>query len=150
DRRAGSAQSPRRYHGVGGLGPDHVLDRLSALGFRRSRPGVRQAEAGSRAEGHAAQGQRPRVVRPGMSRRVWAKAGEVEPGTCKIVTAMGREIGIFNIGGEYYALSNRCPHMGAELCKGWIVGLVEPGEPGEYKLVRRGEFIRCPWHGWEF
>ena len=85
-----------------------------------------------------------------MSRRVLAKAGEIEPGECKIVTAMGREIGIFNVGGEYYALSNRCPHMGAELCKGWIVGLVEPGEPGQYKLVRQGEFLRCPWHGWEF
>jgi nitrite reductase/ring-hydroxylating ferredoxin subunit len=85
-----------------------------------------------------------------MSRRVLAKAGEIEPGKCKIVTAMGREIGIFNVGGEYYALSNRCPHMGAELCKGWIVGLVEPAEPGEYKLVRQGEFLRCPWHGWEF
>ena len=85
-----------------------------------------------------------------MSRRVLARASEVAPGTCKIVTAMGREVGIFNVGGEYYALSNRCPHMGAELCKGWIVGLAEPGEPGEYKLVRQGEFIRCPWHGWEF
>jgi nitrite reductase/ring-hydroxylating ferredoxin subunit len=85
-----------------------------------------------------------------MSRRVLAKASEVEPGGCKIVTAMGREIGIFNVGGEYFALSNRCPHMGAELCKGWVVGLVEPGEPGEYKLVRQGEFLRCPWHGWEF
>jgi len=85
-----------------------------------------------------------------MSRRVLAKASEIEPGSCKIVTAMGREIGIFNVGGEYYALSNRCPHMGAELCKGWIVGLVEPGEPGAYKLVRQGEFLRCPWHGWEF
>ena len=47
-------------------------------------------------------------------------------------------------------LDSYCPHMGAELCKGWIVGLVEPGEPGQYKLVRQGEFLRCPWHGWEF
>jgi 3-phenylpropionate/trans-cinnamate dioxygenase ferredoxin subunit len=85
-----------------------------------------------------------------MSRRVVARASEVAPGTCKIVTAMGREIGIFNVGGEYYALSNRCPHMGAELCRGWIVGLAEPGAPGEYGLVRQGEFLRCPWHGWEF
>ncbi len=85
-----------------------------------------------------------------MSRRVLARTGDVPPGTCKIVAVIGREIGIFNVGGEYYALSNRCPHMGAELCRGRIVGLVEPGEPGEYKLVRQGEFLRCPWHGWEF
>ena len=23
-------------------------------------------------------------------------------------------------------------------------------EPGEYRYSRRGEIIRCPWHGWEF
>ena len=85
-----------------------------------------------------------------MSRRVLARTDEVPPGTCKIVTAMGREIGIFNVDGEYYALSNRCPHMGAELCKGWVVGLVQSDGPGQYKVSRQGEFIRCPWHGWEF
>ena len=25
-----------------------------------------------------------------------------------------------------------------------------PDRPGEYRLARRGEFLRCPWHGWEF
>jgi nitrite reductase/ring-hydroxylating ferredoxin subunit len=85
-----------------------------------------------------------------MSRRVLARADEVPPGTCKIVTTMGRQIGIFNVGGEYYALSNRCPHQGAELCKGWIVGLVQSDGPGHYKVTRQGEFLRCPWHGWEF
>ena len=24
------------------------------------------------------------------------------------------------------------------------------GEPGSYQYSRRGELIRCPWHGWEF
>jgi 3-phenylpropionate/trans-cinnamate dioxygenase ferredoxin subunit len=85
-----------------------------------------------------------------MSRRVLARASEVAPGTCKIVTALGREIGLFNVAGEYFALSNRCPHKGAELCRGTIVALVEPSAPGEYRLSRPGEFIRCPWHGWEF
>jgi 3-phenylpropionate/trans-cinnamate dioxygenase ferredoxin subunit len=85
-----------------------------------------------------------------MSRRVLARASEVEPGTCKIVTVLGREIGLFNIDGEYFALSNRCPHKGAELCRGMIVGLVGSDGPGQYSLSRQGEFIRCPWHGWEF
>jgi 3-phenylpropionate/trans-cinnamate dioxygenase ferredoxin subunit len=85
-----------------------------------------------------------------MSRRVLAKASEVPPGTCKIVTALGREIGLFNIAGEYFALSNRCPHKGAELCRGMIVALVASEGPGDYRLSRPGEFIRCPWHGWEF
>jgi len=85
-----------------------------------------------------------------MSRQVVARASEVQPGSCKIVSARGREIGLFNIGGEYFALSNRCPHKGAELCRGMIVGLAQSSTPGEYRLSRPGEFIRCPWHGWEF
>jgi nitrite reductase/ring-hydroxylating ferredoxin subunit len=85
-----------------------------------------------------------------MSRHVVARASEVAPGSCKIVNARGREIGLFNIGGEYFALSNRCPHKGAELCRGMIVGLAQSSMPGEYRLSRPGEFIRCPWHGWEF
>jgi 3-phenylpropionate/trans-cinnamate dioxygenase ferredoxin subunit len=85
-----------------------------------------------------------------MSRQVVARVGEVAPGSCKIVTARGREIGLFNIGGTFFALSNRCPHKGAELCRGMIVGLAQSSMPGEYHLSRLGEFIRCPWHGWEF
>jgi nitrite reductase/ring-hydroxylating ferredoxin subunit len=85
-----------------------------------------------------------------MSRRVLARAIEIPPGTSKIVTAMGRQIGLFNVGGEFFALSNRCPHQGAELCKGWVVGLVQSDGPGEYRVTRPGEFLRCPWHGWEF
>lgn len=85
-----------------------------------------------------------------MSRRVVARASEVKPGSCKIVTVLGREVGLFNIGGEYFALSNRCPHKGAELCRGMIVALVGSSGPGTYHLSRPGEFIRCPWHGWEF
>jgi 3-phenylpropionate/trans-cinnamate dioxygenase ferredoxin subunit len=85
-----------------------------------------------------------------MSRRVLARASEIPPGTSKIVTAMGRQIGLFNVGGDFYALSNRCPHQGAELCKGWVVGLVQSDGPGEYRVTRPGEFLRCPWHGWEF
>ena len=85
-----------------------------------------------------------------MSRQVLVRATEVEPGKCKIVTARGREIGLFNVGGEYFALSNRCPHKGAELCRGMIVGLAQSNAPGEYHLARPGEFIRCPWHGWEY
>ena len=67
-----------------------------------------------------------------------------------LVEVGGREIGVFNIAGEYFAIGNRCPHNGASLCKGTIVGLVEASEPGSYRFSRRNELIRCPWHGWEF
>ncbi len=85
-----------------------------------------------------------------MSRQVVAKANDVAPGTCKIVTVAGREVGIYNIKGKYFALANRCPHGGAELCKGRIVGLVTSKGPNHYNITRPGEFVRCPWHGWEY
>ena len=85
-----------------------------------------------------------------MSRHVVAGVGEVPPGICKLVTAKGREIGLLNVGGKFYALGNRCPHKGGPLCSGRITGLAQSGSPGDYRLIRAGEFLRCPWHGWEF
>ena len=41
-----------------------------------------------------------------MSRQVVARASEVVPGTSKIVTVKGRDIGIFNIDGSYFALAS--------------------------------------------
>ena len=85
-----------------------------------------------------------------MKRHVVARADEVAPGTSRIVTVNGREIGVFNVKGEFFALANRCPHQGGSLCLGKIGGLVLSDGPGNYRVVRPGEFIRCPWHGWEF
>jgi nitrite reductase/ring-hydroxylating ferredoxin subunit len=85
-----------------------------------------------------------------MARHVVAKAEDIPPGQRKLVSVQGREIGIFNVAGEYFAVGNRCPHEGASLCKGRIVGLAESSEPGSYELSRKGEIVRCPWHGWEF
>ena len=85
-----------------------------------------------------------------MARHVVASVGEIAPGSCKIVTVQGREIGVFNVGGEHFALINRCPHEGAPLCRGVLVGLAESDRPGQFRLVREGEMLRCPWHGWEF
>jgi len=50
-----------------------------------------------------------------VSRQVVARAGDIAPGTCKIVSVRGREIGIFNLDGEYFALANRC-HTPAAHC----------------------------------
>lgn len=84
------------------------------------------------------------------TRHIVATVDEIAPGTSKVVNVNGREVGIFNVDGEFFALLNRCPHMAAELCKGAIVGLVQSGDVGDYQLGRPGEFLRCPWHGWEF
>jgi nitrite reductase/ring-hydroxylating ferredoxin subunit len=85
-----------------------------------------------------------------MTRHVVATIDQIPPGQRMLVTISGREIGIFNLAGQYFAVGNRCPHNGASLCKGRIVSLVEASEPGSYQVSRRGEVVRCPWHGWEF
>jgi len=85
-----------------------------------------------------------------MSRHVVAPVRELPPGSRKLVDVGGRAIVIFNIGGEFFALLNRCPHQGGNLCEGRLIGLVESSEPGAYRYSRQGEILRCPWHGWEF
>lgn len=85
-----------------------------------------------------------------MTRHVVATVGELKPGEKKLVTVKGREIGIFNVNGEFFALANRCPHEGGPMCEGRVVPLVQSDGPGDYRLTRKGEFVRCPWHGWEF
>jgi nitrite reductase/ring-hydroxylating ferredoxin subunit len=88
--------------------------------------------------------------RPRTGRCVVGRLSEFPPGTRKIVTVGGRSIGVFNIGGQFYALRNRCPHQGAPLCRGRVKGTTIPGKPYEYVYARDQEIIQCPWHGWEF
>ena len=84
------------------------------------------------------------------TRHVVAKVGEIPIGGKKLTSIKGRDIGVFNVNGEFFALLNKCPHAGASLCHGRIIGLAEANEPGQYRLSRKGEMLRCPWHGWEF
>ena len=75
---------------------------------------------------------------------------ELPPGARRIVTVGSRSIGVFNVGGRYYALRNVCPHQGAPLCEGPLTGTTLPSPPGLFRYGREGEILRCPWHGWEF
>lgn len=77
-------------------------------------------------------------------------ADELPPGDRKLIQVGKRSVGVFNVGGEFFALLNVCPHQMAPLCEGRICGYSPPSEVGEYLYVREGEIIRCPWHGWEF
>ena len=79
-----------------------------------------------------------------------AAASEIAPGERKLVSVRGRPIAIFNLGGEYYGMLNRCPHQGGPMCEGKITGLVMASTPGQYDYGQAGEIVRCPWHGWEF
>jgi 3-phenylpropionate/trans-cinnamate dioxygenase ferredoxin subunit len=85
-----------------------------------------------------------------VARIIVAPVGEIPAGGRKLVEAEGKRIVVFNLGGEFYALSDRCPHQGGSLCAGLLSGHVESSTPGEYRYSRRGEMIRCPWHYWEF
>ena len=85
-----------------------------------------------------------------MARHIVATVDEIPPGERKIVEIEGRSIGVFNIAGTFYALRNQCPHQGGPLCEGYLSGFLEATVPGAYKYSRRGEILRCPWHGWEY
>src|SRR6476469_2390790 len=85
-----------------------------------------------------------------MAKHVVATVEEIPPGERKVVEIDGRTIGVFNVGGEFYALRNTCPHQGGPLCQGRLTGFVMARVPGEYTYTRKGEILRCPWHGWEF
>jgi nitrite reductase/ring-hydroxylating ferredoxin subunit len=85
-----------------------------------------------------------------MPRFVVGRLADLPPGSRRLVHADGRAIVVFNIKGELFALSDTCPHRGASLSGGVLTGLVVAGEPGDYRYARAGEFIRCPWHQWEF
>jgi nitrite reductase (NADH) small subunit len=75
---------------------------------------------------------------------------DLPPGTSRIVSVGGREIGLFNVDGRVYAVRNSCPHRAAPLCLGRLSGTTLPSQPYEYEYGRQGMVLRCPWHGWEF
>ncbi len=59
---------------------------------------------------------------------------QVAPGTLKSFTVNGKEILIANIGGKFYAMNNKCTHMGGDLSKGQLEGTT----------------VTCPRHGSKF
>jgi nitrite reductase/ring-hydroxylating ferredoxin subunit len=85
-----------------------------------------------------------------MTRHVVARTTDIPPGGNKVVAVDGRDIVVFHIDGEFFALLNRCPHAGAPLDKAACVARLTSPEPGVYQRSRVGEMLRCAWHGWEF
>lgn len=79
-----------------------------------------------------------------------AEVGEIPPGERKLVEVDGKSIGVFNVHGEYYAVLNVCPHELAPVCLGRLTGTTHATAVGEYRWIREGEILVCPWHGWEF
>jgi nitrite reductase (NADH) small subunit len=83
-------------------------------------------------------------------------AGSIPPGTVKIIypAKVPAGVGVFNLDGEFCALKNVCPHMGAPLCRGQVTGAgrvqIRADGVREVAWSREGEVITCPWHHWEF
>ena len=67
-----------------------------------------------------------------------------------LIEVRGREIGVFFVDGEFYAIGNHCPHMGGPCAEGMVTGMFDVDEDGEVAFVRDGEIVCCPWHGWQF
>ena len=78
------------------------------------------------------------------------RVDDLPPGARVIVDIGGISIAVFNVDGQLFALHNRCPHQGGALCKGPLVGVVTSTEPGRFDYSRRGELLKCPWHGWAY
>ena len=87
-----------------------------------------------------------------MAAYVVATVAELPPGSKRVVTVRGIEIGVFNINGTYYALPNRCTHQWGPLCEGTLAGTLEARADTDWRpeWVRDGQIIVCPWHSLEF
>lgn len=91
-----------------------------------------------------------------VSEHVVASADELStPGDRVLATIGSRQVGVFNVDGDYYAYPNWCPHQDGPLCAGTIDGTVDAVYDREAleeteTWVKEGQILRCPWHSWEF
>ncbi len=69
-----------------------------------------------------------------MARTKVAQKSEVQEGQGKLVNVNGKEIALFNLNNEFFAIDNACPHKGGPLAEGFLE---------ENKVT-------CPFHGWQF
>jgi nitrite reductase (NADH) small subunit len=75
---------------------------------------------------------------------------EVRRDGCRIVDVNGRSVGVISVDDDFYAVYDRCPHMGASMCRGTVSGTFVSAAPHELVYGKHDRVIRCPWHGWEF
>ena len=63
-----------------------------------------------------------------------AKTSDISEGQASAFAVNGRMVAVFNEGGDFQAIDDTCPHMGASLAGGYM-------EDG---------IVTCPWHAWRF
>lgn len=88
----------------------------------------------------------------GHYKRKIATVDELPTDGSRVIAELdGKEIAVFRIDGEYYALANFCPHQGGPLCEGQLSGRVRGGDDGwTWEYDDRERNVTCPWHGWKF
>jgi nitrite reductase (NADH) small subunit len=59
---------------------------------------------------------------------------DLPPGRAAEVTVGSQAVALFNVGGTFHALTNRCPHRGGPLGQGFLDGTQ----------------VSCPWHNYTF
>jgi nitrite reductase (NADH) small subunit/3-phenylpropionate/trans-cinnamate dioxygenase ferredoxin subunit len=62
------------------------------------------------------------------------RVADIPEGEGKTVQVRGKLIAVFRHKGEYLAIDDCCPHMGASLAGGYV----------------EGGIVTCPWHAWRF
>lgn len=70
-----------------------------------------------------------------VQREVWIDVvplEELKPGDTQIVYLEGKQVGVFNVNGELFAVNNRCPHARGPLSEGTI----------DHEACT----VVCPWH----
>ena len=80
---------------------------------------------------------------------------EFEEGTKKVFNLGETEVGVFRLGGEFYAWNNICPHQGGPVCQGRLYPRVhenlDENKHSHGRLYDENNInIVCPWHGLEF
>lgn len=78
-------------------------------------------------------------IEPGTEREVWMDVcplDDLAPGETKVVYLEGKQVGVFNINGNLYAINNRCTHARGPLTEGEI-------NTDDCSVV-------CPWHYGKF
>ena len=70
-----------------------------------------------------------------MNHRVTVgKASDVPEGGSVVVTVNQKDVAVFRVNGQFFAIDDLCPHMGASLSGGYVENGV----------------VTCPWHYWRF
>jgi 3-phenylpropionate/trans-cinnamate dioxygenase ferredoxin component len=63
-----------------------------------------------------------------------ATTDEINPGQARLIDVKGKQIAVFNISGEFFAIDNMCTHEAGPLAEGEI----------------SGHEVTCPLHGAKF